>query len=394
MRTFHVALTGAAALGCVTSISVDQAAAQTAEEAARRARIIASAAVGRAAVAQCDYDKWAAARTEYGDAAGISPWNPRPAAGGGLPPFPSYPVPCSPQTAVGPPASTAPVTSTGFYIGPSVSTTYGISVSNGGLGGKQTVTSPGVDLGVTTPRFQTRAYGSHGSSEKSFSAQGGTYGQPTGGTQPTAAAGVGQHTFEARFTQFGAGFFYLPSPGPARVERTFQFMPFVGFGIERTSLKTTQSGRWSQINFTNLDIRETQVTSPNVSAGAQLNVANMTGAELFVRFFATLNLDLVEGTGFFNTAQTGLFNASVMGWARSTTLTYAGQFDAGGATTLRNGVRVELSGSVRYFPLWEVEYHNGLPMTVEEDYKWGWGITGRVSVPLAPPAPPEPRWRF
>jgi hypothetical protein len=120
----------------------------------------------------------------------------------------------------------------------------------------------------------------------------------------------------------------------------------------------------------------------------------MSGAELFVRFFATLNLDLVEGSGFFNTAQTGLFNASVMGTAQSTTLTYAGQFDAGGAKTLANGIRAELSGSVRYFPLWEVQYHNGLPMTVEDNYKWGWGVTGRVSVPLAPPPPPEPRIRF
>jgi hypothetical protein len=159
-------------------------------------------------------------------------------------------------------------------------------------------------------------------------------------------------------------------------------------------LKTTQSGRWPQINFTNLDVKETKVTSPQVSAGAQLDVANMSGAELFVRFFATLNLDLVEGSGFFNTAQGNLFNASVMGWATSTTLTYAAQFEAGGATTLRTGVRVEFSGFARHFPLWEVQYHNGLPMTVEDNYKWGWGITGRASVPLAPPAPPEPRVRF
>jgi hypothetical protein len=386
MHALYIASAAVIALVCTLGVSIDRAAAQTAEEMARRARIIASAAVGRLAVAQCDYDKWAAARTEYGDAAGISLLNPRPAAGGGLPPFPSYPVPCHPQTTAVSPASTAPVT-TGFYIGPSVSTTYGLGFSNGGLGGKQSVTSPGVDLGVKTPRFETRGFISDGESEKGLTGRGTTTQQPNGGQQQIQGAGpVSGGEREAKiFRGGGEAQFNFPHIFGGRLP----FVPFIGLGFEHMRLENRLFAQWAPISFTVEDTRKVETNRGYIFAGGRHDFGDVSGVDLFMRWMFQMNVDSNGANGTYRTIQVNNFDETATGSANKTAVTVGGQVSAGAATTLPGNLKLEFSTFIGAVPIWQLDYRNGQPPTLSHDYKVNWGGQAVLRIPIAGPSPFE-----
>jgi hypothetical protein len=290
-------------------------------------------------------------------------------------------------------------------VGAGAWTLFGVDVGNGNLGGEQDIISGNIDLTLGRPfgrhfpadePFRRDSYSfleggaldsirffiGHGKSDKNVSGPGNVLLQPNGGIQDTTGAGaVSGGTREADVFRVGGDLQYNL---PHFQNGALPFVPFIGGGFEHFRLETRLFANWAPISFSVEDIRKVTTNRAYVFVGGQQNFVWQPNFIAYVRGQLQLNGDFVNGTGTYHTAQAvpGGFDETVTGSASKTALTFAGQFGGGAVVRLANGARIELNALTHYMPIWEALYHNGRPMTVEDNYKWGWAVNGRVGIPL------------
>jgi hypothetical protein len=269
-----------------------------------------------------------------------------------------------------------------FHVGASVSVQEGTKNSNGGLGGKHSVTSPNLDLSISPPGsgFQTRFFGGQGDSKENLTGRGGIMLQPNGGTQDVSGAGnVSGGKREAKITRVGGDvLFKIDSPPISPAPRFyFTFTPLVGAGFEHISQETRLDANWNPINFFVEDTRKVETNRVSFLAGSQLDIP---GVNLFVRGNVQLNLDSVSADGRYHTFQVGVFDEAVTGSVRKTAFTVGGKIAVGGATTFANGVKLELNTFVGSVPMWQMEYHAGGPPTLNRENNLNYGGQFRVII--------------
>jgi hypothetical protein len=420
----------AAVVGCVSCflgvvVTTETAAqphiVQRAKEDVARARVIASAAGATAAIADCDYDKWVEQRKAYEAAADVFgsqygvAWAPP-----GLPVFPTYPFPCSPQIKPKP-ASVAPVTTPshtmpttppqppseeGGFIWPprdgsfrtagtfvefggSVSATYGINVANGGLGGKQDLIGGGFAAGISSePRepseWHVMAFGQWGtlSEADAFGPSAGNrvFVQSPGTTQIVPGFLQGVSRIEADTSHFGLGA-QIGLGRPAMLPGGGRLSPFVGFGVEYLSLDTRLRADYSSINFVIDTETDTRAVRANIVGGVKFDIPLSPQTNLFWRGQVQLNADFVDGQSSYFTQQIGNFSSLQVVSDSTVGLTFGGRLTGGTVTTFSNGVQFEFNTMVGVVPWWEMESRLGQPATLTPTYVLNYGGAFAVRVP-------------
>jgi hypothetical protein len=290
---------------------------------------------------------------------------------------------------------------TGVQVGAGPSVTQGVDVANGGFRTNHNVAGPKFEGTLRAPLggclrggwiFEARGFGFDGDSSKNLSGSGTTFIQANGGTQPVAIAGpISSGRNEVGITQFGGEIkFKLDSPPvmPAPFQQTFQFTPFFGAGFEHIKVETRTSANWDPIAFFVTDLRETETNRVFLFAGGEINILNTPdGFKLFTFARGQLNLDFVEGSAFYHTAQAGIFNEFLEHHFRKTTFTVGGEVGLGASKTFAGGATAGVKVGVGALPIHRLEFHLGAPATLESEHRLNLSASAELRIPLTGPRP-------
>jgi hypothetical protein len=290
---------------------------------------------------------------------------------------------------------------TAVQVGAGPSVIQGVDVANGGFRTNHNVAGPKFEGTLRAPLggclrggwiFEARGFGFDGDSSKNLSGSGTTFIQANGGTQPVAIAGpISSGRNEVGITQFGGEIkFKLDSPPvtPAPFQQTFQFTPFFGAGFEHIKVETRTSANWDPIAFFVTDVRETETNRVFLFAGGEIDILNTPdGFKLFTFARGQLNLDFVEGSAFYHTAQAGIFNEFLEHHFRKTTFTVGGEVGFGASKTFAGGATAGVKVGVGALPIHRLEFHLGAPATLESEHRLNLSALAELRIPITGPRP-------
>jgi hypothetical protein len=273
-----------------------------------------------------------------------------------------------------------------IYIAGGGSTTRDIKVSNGGLGGNQSVTSPNLDLGVIfSGGVEARSFFSHGSSRVNRSGVGGLQAQ-FNGSQNLIGIGQGIITSDAEVTRVGGSLrFDLPGQSIGGLP----LRPFVGGGAEYFRLKTNLHGLWNPISFSFNDSSDIENHRIHVFGGSEIDIASLpTNLNLFVRWTGQFNVDIVDGKFVYSSQQFGVpLGPPATGSASKTAVTFGGELGLGGTWTFANGNRLTTYTWVGFTPVWEVDKRVNQPWTLQQEQRMNYGFQATLRLPITGPRP-------